>query len=103
MQDPKDPGTLDLVEACKRPLTGAERQERRRKKLKALRDAGQLYDLSVTADELDAIRSALLDYAERNRERRASFGDVADTLWRRLTDIRCKPFAATRKKGNSPP
>ncbi len=67
MQDPRDPGTLDLVDACKRPLTGAERQKRRRDKLKRLRDAGQLFDLQVTADELDAIRSALLDYAERKR------------------------------------
>lgn len=92
MKDPRDPGTLDLVEACKRPLTGAERQKRRRDKLKKLRDAGQLFDLQVTADELDAIRSALLDYAERNRGHRASFGDVAESLWRRLTDLRCTPY-----------
>jgi hypothetical protein len=92
MQDPRDPGTLDLVAACKRPLTGAERQKRRRVKLKKLREAGQLFDLQLTADELDAIRSALLDYAERNRGHRASFGDVAESLWRRLTDLRCTPY-----------
>lgn len=92
MQDPKDPGTLDLIEACLRPLTGAERQKRRREKLKKLKEAGQLFDLQLTADELDAIRSALLDYAERNRGRRASFGDVAESLWRRLTDLRCAPY-----------
>lgn len=92
MQDPRDSGTLDLVEACKRPLTGAERQKRRREKLKKLREAGQLFDLQVTADELDAIRSALLDYAERNRGNRASFGDVAESLWRRLTDLRAAPY-----------
>ncbi|MDW5684150.1 hypothetical protein SBW75_31135 [Pseudomonas aeruginosa] len=41
MQDPKDPGTLDLIEACKRPLTAAERQKRHREKLKRERQAGK--------------------------------------------------------------
>lgn len=36
MIDPNDPGTLDLIEACQRPLTNAERQRNlrlRRRKL----------------------------------------------------------------------
>lgn len=87
MQDPRDPGTLDLVEACQRPLTGAERQKRRREKLKKLREAGRLFDLQVTADELDAMRAALCDYAERFPFV-AAYGDLADSLWRRLTVLR---------------
>lgn len=48
MQDPRDPGTLDLVEACKRPLTGAERQKRRRQKLRELKEAEGLRDYRLT-------------------------------------------------------
>lgn len=89
MQDPRDPGTLDLVEACQRPLTGAERQKRRREKLKKLREAGQLFDLQVTADELDAIRTSLCYYADRNHTYRAcGFGELENSLWRRFTALR---------------
>lgn len=89
MQDPKDPGTLCLVEACKRPLTGAERQKRRREKLKQLREAGQLFALQVTADELDAIRASLCYYADRNHTYRAcGFGELENSLWRRFTAVR---------------
>lgn len=49
MQDPNDPGTLDLVEACKRPLTGAERQKRRRDRLRALKDAEGLKAFHLNA------------------------------------------------------
>lgn len=35
MIDPNDPGTLDLVEACQRPLTNAERQKALRQRRKA--------------------------------------------------------------------
>lgn len=51
MKDPRDPGTLDLVEACKRPLTGAERQKRRRDKLRALKDAEGLKAYHLNADD----------------------------------------------------
>lgn len=87
MQDPRDPGTLDLVEACKRPLTPAERQKRRRLRLKQKRAAGQLYDLQLTGDELDAIRAALGRYVDEDHGI-AGFGDVAELMWRRLTCLR---------------
>jgi hypothetical protein len=35
MIDPNDPGTLDLIEACQRPLTNAERQKALRQRRKA--------------------------------------------------------------------
>lgn len=66
MKDPRDPGTLDLVEACKRPLTGAERQKRRREKLKKLKAAGKLFDLQLTGDEIGLIHSAVFVYGEQS-------------------------------------
>ncbi|HHW1564146.1 TPA: hypothetical protein ACUT5D_005905 [Pseudomonas aeruginosa] len=56
MQDPKDPGTLDLIEACKRPLTAAERQKRHREKLKRERQAGKRAVLDLGQPER-ALRS----------------------------------------------
>lgn len=91
MQDPRDPGTLDLVEACQRPLTGAERQKRRREKLKKQREAGQLYSLQLTGDELDAVRAALGRYVDEERGV-AGFGDVAELMWRRLTCLRAGKY-----------
>lgn len=86
MQDPRDPGTLDLVKACKRPLTGAERQKRRREKLKQQRARGELYELQLSAADLDAIRSALCESARRSD----GAGNVASAmrLWERLTAVR---------------
>lgn len=48
MQDPRDPGTLDLVDACKRPLTGAERQKRRRDRLRELKEKEGLKPVMLT-------------------------------------------------------
>jgi hypothetical protein len=87
MQDPRDPGTLDLVEACKRPLTGAERQKRRRDKLKKLKTEARLFSVTLTADELDATRVALREYAG-GAHGVAFYGDVAASLWQRFTALR---------------
>lgn len=66
MKDPRDPGTLDLVEACKRPLTGAERQKRRREKLKKLRQTEGLQALMLTASERKILRNGLDLFNEHN-------------------------------------
>ena len=66
MQDPNDPGTLDLVEACKRPLTGAERQKRRREKLRKLKEAEGLKPVLLTERERAILQAALaLDHESR--------------------------------------
>jgi hypothetical protein len=74
MKDPRDPGTLDLVEACKRPLTGAERQKRRREKLKKLRQTEGLQALMLTASERKILRNGLDLFNEHNNPT----GDAAD-------------------------
>ncbi|HBO3659205.1 TPA: hypothetical protein L4T04_005235 [Pseudomonas aeruginosa] len=65
MQDPKDPGTLDLIEACKRPLTAAERQKRHREKLKRERQAGKRAVLDLGQPELALLTVALREFGER--------------------------------------
>lgn len=59
MQDPNDPGTLDLVEACKRPLTGAERQKRRRDRLRELKRKEGLKPVMLTELERLMLFAAL--------------------------------------------
>lgn len=59
MQDPRDPGTLDLVEACQRPLTGAERQKRRRDKLRELKEKDGLKPVLLTDLERRMLFAAL--------------------------------------------
>lgn len=61
MQDPRDPGTLDLVEACQRPLTGAERQKRRRDKLRELKEAEGLREYRLTDFDVAYLLSAVDD------------------------------------------
>lgn len=83
MQDPNDPGTLDLVEACKAPLTVADRQRRYREKQKKLKAAGKLVDLQLTGDEIDLIKSTVCSYGN------AWLGvpwkaAMCESLWRRL-------------------
>lgn len=46
MIDPNDPGTLDLVEACEEPLSGAERARRHR--LKKKREGVKAINLTLT-------------------------------------------------------
>jgi hypothetical protein len=84
MQDPNDPGTLDLVEACKRPLTGAERQKRRRERLARERADGRRIPLGdVTLAELQTLK-ALVGSAWDDTI--GPHGDLLGDLWKRLAD-----------------
>lgn len=51
MKDPLDHQTLDLVEASKRPLSPAERQKRRRDKVRELKAAEGLRAVLLSEDE----------------------------------------------------
>lgn len=53
MIDPNDPGTLDLVEACSRPLSVAERQRKLRRER---RDAG-LKEMYVSTGERELLET----------------------------------------------
>lgn len=82
MKDPRDPGTLDLVEACKRPLTGAERQKRRRERLARERAAGQRIALGdVTLAELQELKAAVGAAWDDTIGPR---GELLAGLWKRL-------------------
>ncbi|MGY1417389.1 hypothetical protein [Pseudomonas aeruginosa] len=82
MKDPKDPGTLDLVEACARPLTPAERQKRLRDKRRRERQEGRRATLDFGAAELVVLGVALDEFAER---------------WR-LAPTKAEPAAALRAR-----
>lgn len=65
MIDPHDTGTLDLVEACRQPLDGAERARRHRLKKKQQKEAGQRAELDLKAPELALLSVALGEFRER--------------------------------------
>lgn len=82
MQDPNDPGTLCLIEACKRPLTAAQRQERLRKKRRAERLAGRRIPLGdVTLAELQELKAAVGSVWDDAIGPR---GELLAGLWKRL-------------------
>lgn len=82
MQDQNDPGTLDLVEACKRPLTGAERQKRRRERIARERAAGRRIPLGdVTLGELRELKAAVGAVWDDTIGPR---GELLAGLWKRL-------------------
>lgn len=82
MKDPRDPGTIDLVEACQRPLTGAERQARRRKTLRDLKAAEGLRPYMLNDFEVRYLWSAI-DDAVTVREDQA---DLSVDIVRNLLD-----------------
>jgi len=84
MQDPNDPGTLCLIEACKRPLSNADRQKRRREKLARERAAGQRIPLGdVTLAELQTLKGLVGAQAMEGEGERAQ---LLRSLWSRLVD-----------------
>jgi hypothetical protein len=90
MKDPLDNLTLCLVEAARRPLTGAERQKRRRLKLAAEKAQGLRVPLGdVTLAELQALKAAVGAYAldaPGGTERAAT----CERLWQRLVAAELK-------------
>jgi hypothetical protein len=72
MVDPEDTQTLDLVAACRQPLSAADRQKRRREKKKREREAGLRVELAgaeLQQVQQQAARIAQLE-AEAARLRR---------------------------------
>jgi hypothetical protein len=106
MQDPNDPGTLDLVEACKRPLSGAERQKRRREKLKKLRQTEGLQALMLTATERQLLRNGLDLFNEYNNPAGAAAAEQLALLrkispgadWR---PANARPLASIRRNAEA--
>lgn len=69
MIDPNDPGTLDLIEACQRPLTNAERQKTFRARQRAKKAALKSEDVrtvQLSARDRGYLGSAL-DYYDFNQ------------------------------------
>ena len=83
MIDPHDTGTLDLVEACRQPLDGAERARRHRLKKKQQKEAGQRAELDLKAPEMALLSVALSEFRER-WQRVPSKVRAADLLLPRL-------------------
>lgn len=65
MMDPLDTQTLDLVAACKQPLSAAERQRKRRAKVALERAAGLRVNLSLAGPELAVLGVAVREFCER--------------------------------------
>lgn len=68
MIDPNDTDTLDLVEACRQPLSGAVRAKRLRDKRRAERKAGARATLDLKADDLGVVFVALDEFTIRWRD-----------------------------------
>lgn len=65
MMDPLDTQTLDLVAACKQPLSAAERQRKRRAKVAREKAAGLRVNLSLAGAELAVLGVAIREFCER--------------------------------------
>lgn len=96
MQHPYDPGTLCLIEACKRPLTAAERQKRHRDRLRRDRAAGRSLPLGdVTLAELQVLKMALTSLQVEARAR----SELIEGLLQRLEAAEAR---AGTNKGKEP-
>jgi hypothetical protein len=96
MQDPNDPGTLCLVDACKRPLTGAERQKRRRERLARERAAGKRIPLGdVTLAELQALKGLVGAQVMEGEGERAQ---LLRSLWSRLVDAELSAYGLKKSR-----
>lgn len=96
MQDPNDPGTLCLIEACKRPLSNADRQRRRRERLARERAAGLRIPLGdVSAAEVQLLKMALTSLQVEARTR----SGLIESLLQRLEAAEAR---AATNKGKEP-
>lgn len=66
MVDPEDTQTLDLVAACRQPMSAADRQKRRREKKKREREAGLRVELAGA--ELEQIQQQAARVAQLEAE-----------------------------------
>lgn len=87
MIDPNDTQTLDLVAACRRPMTPAERQRRRREKKKQERAQGVRVELAGA--ELEQVQQQAARVAKLEAELARLRQEVG-----LLEQERCKAFQA---------
>lgn len=96
MKDPLDNQTLCLVEAASRPLSGADRQRRRRERLARERAAGLRIPLGdVSSAELQVLKMALTSLQV---EARARSGMIEGLLQR----LEAAEARAGKHKGKEP-
>lgn len=80
MIDPNDPGTLDLIEACRKPLSNAERQS----KLREQRAKLGIKPVHVSPAERELLGKALRLFGRVSFSPERASGDVAALLGRLL-------------------